>query len=241
MCQCLATCTPPAHLETHRGILQSMKTRAREWLITAGFAILIIILGLTELTIRRDTPANWYLLNKSVACTAFLMILLSYTFSAVHHYWQSFRVGLALRRPFGLLGYGIGLVHIVITLVVADPASSSVNKFPFPSYFLDHWFSIALALLAVVYFTYAFKISIQPAPFLVSADRSKLWRKRLRYGYIAIIAIFLHASILKVDGWINWFKTLDPTLPPLSLIMLSIGFVLILLKAKHLNNVRRLF
>ena len=238
---CLATHTATAHLETHTGILQLMKTSARDWLITVGTAIILIFLGLTELTIRRDTSANWYLINKAVACTAFLMILLSYSFSAIHHFWRSFRVGIALRRPFGLLGYGVALLHIIITLLVSDPVNPSENKFPFPAYFLDHWISISLALLAVIYFTYAFKISIFTGPFLNSSDRALLWRKRLRYGYVAIILIFVHAAILKYEGWINWFRTFDPSLPPLSLIMLSIGLILIFLKVYHLKNVRRLF
>lgn len=211
------------------------------WLTTVGCSAVLIGLGLWELMIRRDTGASWYLFNKSLAGTAFLLILLSYTFSAMHHLWRPFKTGLALRRPFGLFGFGLAAFHVGLTFFIRDPANPAAYKFPFPAYFLDHWPAILCALLAFGYFIYAFKISIWPYPFLQSSTKSRIWRRRLRFGYIAVLLVLFHAISLKIEGWISWLQSFDPTLPPLSLIVVVISLSLIVFKSVQLISMRRLF
>ena len=201
----------------------------------------MISLGLIELTIRRSVAPNLYLLNKSVAGTAFLMIAISYTFSAIDCFTRGFKTGLALRRPFGLAGYGFAVLHIFLTLIVADPEYPLLKKFQFPTYFIDHWMAISFALPALGYFSYALKISLWPGNMIKGAESSKRWRRRLRYGYIAVCLVFIHATLLKFEGWIAWMVSFVPVLPPLSLIVAVIGLGLIVLKILHLYKVQRLF
>ncbi len=218
-----------------------MRTAYRYWLISVTISIALIALGLVELMARRNSPVNWYLLNKSVASSAFLTILFSYILSAIHHFWPTFKRGLALRRPLGLSGYVLAVIHVGLTLLVADPKNLTNKKFPFPEFFIDHWLAMLCSIIALAYFTYAFKISVAPARFRMSAEHTLLWRKRLRYGYVAVLFVLTHATLLKFEGWIAWFQSLDPTLPPLSLIVVCLGIVLIALKSIQLTRLRRLF
>lgn len=180
-----------------------------------------------------------YLLNKSVAGAGFLMIALSYSLSAIQYLTRRFESVYALRRPFGLVGYGLAVFHLLLTLLVENPEAPGTRKFVFPAYFLDHWPAILLSLLAFVYFSYAFKISVWPGKLLQASGQR--WRRRLRYGYLAVLAALVHAVLLKLEGWISWIPTLDPALPPLSLITAAIGVLLILIKTRQLSRRRRLF
>ncbi len=216
-----------------------MKTSKQHWIISIIAGTILVVLGLGELMIRRSSPPNGYLLNKSVAGAAFLMIALSYSLSAIHHFTKRFKAGFALRRPFGLVGYGLAVLHVILTLLVANPDAPDTRKFQLPDYYIEHWPAMLLSAMAFVYFTYAFKISIWPQPLLQTSGHH--WRRRLRYGYIAVLLAFTHAMLLKIEGWLNWLPTLNPVLPPLSLIIACIGLLLILLKIWQLARLRRLF
>ena len=221
----------PSRLKIH--------TSPLHWSIATAVAALLVALGLLELMLRRDANASLYLLNKSVAGAAFLMIALSYSLSAIHHFAPRFRNCHALRRPFGLTGFWLVLLHVMLTLLVENPDVPGTSKFPFPGYFLDHWPAILISLLALAYFIYAFKISIWPGQLLLSSGRR--WRRRLRYGYVAVLASLIHAVLLKFEGWISWLPSMDPALPPLSLITAMAGLFLILLKTWQLSRSGRLF
>lgn len=218
---------------------RKIKTSRYHWGISIIIAVLLVGLGLLELMLRRDTGASAYLLNKSVAGAGFLMIALSYSLSAIHYLTRRFESFFSLRRPFGLTGYWLAVLHLLLTLTVTDPEAPGAMKFPFPEYFLGHWPAILISLLAFIYFSYAFKISVWPGKLLQSSGQR--WRRRLRYGYVAVLAALVHAVLLKFEGWISWLPTMDPALPPLSLITAAIGLLLILLKTWQLSRSRRLF
>lgn len=169
------------------------------------------------------------------------MILMSYVFSAAYHFWKPLRKGLALRRPFGITGFILVVVHVGMALTIADPAQPANAKFPFPDYFLDNWFAMVPAAMALVYFSYACYLSINPEQHCTTAATTAKWRRRLRYGYLATLAALLHAGLLKYEGWLTWFATNEPALPPLSLIVISCCLVLVVLKSLQLIQMRRLF
>lgn len=218
-----------------------MKSARKYWIIAALTGVLFIGSGLLELVIRRDTVPTLYLLNKAVACAALLMIMLSYVFSAAHHFWKSLRSGLALRRPFGITGFILALLHVGMAFIVTDPAAPGTAKFPFPDYFTTHWSAMVPAGLALIYFCYACAISIKPARFCTTASATAVWRRRLRFGYVATLLALLHAGMLKYEGWLTWIETSTPALPPLSLIAISCCLVLVVLKGIQLIQIRRFF
>jgi hypothetical protein len=62
----------------------------------------------------------------------------------------------------------------------------------------------------------------------------------LRYGYFGVLFVFVHAALLKYDGWLQWLATRTPRLPPLSLIVALLGLGMIVLKIAQLTKERRL-
>ncbi|MFK7848950.1 MAG: hypothetical protein AB8G77_26925 [Rhodothermales bacterium] len=218
-----------------------MKTAPRYWFVAIAAGSLITALGLFELMIRRSAGPSIFLLNKSMAGAAIILIALSYTFSAIHYFSGKFKAGYKLRRPFGIVGYGFSILHIVCTFFVSDPQNIVLKKFPFPEFFLDNWFSIALSAMAFLYFSYACFISFWPKRLLNRKAQTSNWRTHLRYGYVAVVLILGHILALKVQAWKEWFTTSDIFLPPLSLVIgIALAF-LIIVKTVHLFKQKRLF
>ncbi|MBX2822002.1 MAG: hypothetical protein KTR29_20065 [Rhodothermaceae bacterium] len=211
------------------------------WLFSILLSLILCGLGLGELMIRRQTGASFYLLNKSLACTAILMITLSYVISAVHAFWDIPNKFLLYRRYTGLVGYGYAVLHIIASLFVKDPKAPLTNKFPFPDYFIDHPIAFLSALAGFGLFSYAFFLSIAPHRHNGTPQKARAWRKKLRYGYAGVLLICIHLVSLKLEGWITWLTTLSPTLPPLSLIAASTLTCLILLKILQLRKEKRVF
>ena len=211
------------------------------WFYSILISLLICGAGLGELMIRRQTAANLYLLNKSLASTAILMITLSYVISALHTFWKVPNRILLYRRYTGLVGYGYAVVHIITSFITPDPKSPEQAKFPFPDYFIDHPVSFISALLGFGLFSYAFILSLNPGKHNGTPQKARAWRRKLRYGYVGVLLICLHMTLLKYEGWGTWLQTLTPRLPPLSLIVASLLSGLILLKILQLKKARRLF
>ncbi len=211
------------------------------WFNTVVFCLVVFAAGLAELMIRRETGPSIYLANKAIASTALIAITLSFVVSAVHYFWKAPNRVLLYRRTLGLTGYGFAALHIATTLFTPDPAGSTQYKFPFPSYYTDHLPAMLLAVAGFVLFTYLFVISIRAERFTGTPEKAKVWRRRLRYGYIGVLLIFLHSFLLKAEGWFTWVTTFVPTLPPLSLIVSALVLGMIVLKVWHLRRVGRVF
>lgn len=215
-----------------------MRSPFKYWLLTALSGFILIGLGLAELMVRRASAPNFYLLNKSIACTALLFIALSYALRPILMRWLSnplkYKKGLLFRRPLGILGFCLALIHSALSLLVRDPNTPQLHKFIFPAYFLDNWPAFFAAAVAFVSFAYLFKISIWNSSFRTSATQAQKWRKHLQIGFFSLLLAFMHAALLKYQGWIKWLNSFDPTLPPLSLIALAIVLFLIVLKIKLL-------
>lgn len=211
------------------------------WIRTLFVALLICLFGLAELMIRRQSVFNLYLFNKAVASTAIVTIALSYAFSAIYRFRRNTKYLLAYRRYFGIVGFGFALIHIVLVFLVSNPDQPSTPQFPFPTYFLDHFVSFAAAGVAFLVFSLACWISIKPVRYTENLARAKKWRQKLRYGYVGVLGIVLHATLLKYEGWGKWISTFDPLLPPLSLIIMTFVSILIVLKAVQLTKERRFF
>ena len=211
------------------------------WIHTIAISLILCGAGLGELIIRRQTPANLYLLNKSIATTAILLIAGSYVLSALHTFGYAPKRILAYRRYTGLVGYGYALIHIMLTFVVPNPTATTSLQFPFPDYFIERPIAFLSACIALILFTYACWLSITPQRFNGTAVKARSWRMKLRYGYLGVILIGLHVTILKTEGWLKWIQTQTPALPPLSLITALILVGIIILKTLQLRKERRIF
>ncbi len=212
----------------------------RYWTVTFLFSLPLLLAGLAELMIRRDTGANLYLFNKAVASVAFLMITLSFVLSAIHHFWGPFRQILPYRRYAGLIGYGYAVLHINLVLLIRDPQNTQVLKFPFPEFFLQNGPAMIFALMGFLIFSWLVTLSFNTRKRFGTASKAKKLRSMLRTGYFGVLLIFFHAALLKHEGWLSWITTLKPALPPLSLVVALIGVGMIVLKVVQLAKVKRL-
>lgn len=224
---------------SHSTLLRNVRTW-RYWIVTFLFSLPILFGGLIELMIRRDTTASLYLFNKAVASTAFLMIALSFVLSAIHQFWGPFRQILPYRRYAGLIGYGYAVLHIILVFLIKDPQHAQAAKFPFPDFFLQNSLSIIFALAGFLIFSWLVTLSINTQKRFGTPAKSKKWRSMLRCGYFGVLMVFIHATLLKYEGWVSWATTLNPILPPLSLIVAVIGTCMILFKIAQLAKVKRL-
>lgn len=220
--------------------MKTVKTR-KFWINTVCFSIILCMGGLVELMIRRQTPASMYLLNKSLASTAILLIAVSYVISALITFRILPKKYLAYRRYTGIVGFGYALSHIVTTFKTPDPQSTVAYKFPFPEYFLERPLAMGSALVGLAIFIYAFALSLPYYSNNGTPEKARAWRIKLRYGYIGVLCIALHMSLLKFEGWVSWIRTLTPKLPPLSLIVGSILTGMVLIKILHFKKERRIF
>ena len=208
----------------------------RYWLNTIGVSILICLLGLAELMVRRQTGANLYLLNKSLASTAFLMITGSFVWSAIHHYAKLPQNWLPYRRYLGLTGYGYGVIHIIVGFFARDPEQPGALKFPFPDFILDHPLSYLFGIPGFVIFTHFAIRSIRPRQPQKGISHRKPPGLSPFYGYIGVLLIFLHSTLLKYEGWLTWIETRSPWLPPLSLIVASLVIGMACIKLIHVRS-----
>jgi hypothetical protein len=212
----------------------------RYWTATSLLSLAIATAGTLELMVRRDTGVSLYLVNKAVASTAFLMITASYVLSAIHRFRGPFSGLLPYRRYAGLVGYGYAVAHLILVLVLHDPESPGTLKFPFPDFFIANSIAILLAVTGFAIFSHTFKLSFEPAKRHGTPEKACTWRSMLRYGYFGVLFVFVHAALLKYDGWLQWLATRTPRLPPLSLIVALLGLGMIVLKIAQLTKERRL-
>lgn len=207
---------------------------ARYWWGSLLLSAALFTLGILELSARRGWVVNLYLINKVLAGTALVMIALAMTLSALHYFWG---VGASWRsypRFMGLVAYGYAAAHVGLTLLVGDPEQAGQLKFPFPDYYLEHWPSILCSVAAFVLLTRVFADSVR------NRFTDPRLRARLRWSVFAVVLLgFVHAALLKVAGWATWFRTFEPRLPPLSLLVALLVLALIGLKTAHLVAMRR--
>ena len=226
---------------TSRSATRKTVVQIRYWAITIALGVLVFAFGLFELMLRRQSTMNLYLTNKSLASTAFLLISASYVLSAIYRFAGGGNQLLVLRRYLGLAGFGLAVLHIACVWIVRDPERPEAFKFGFPDYFLEHIVAITFGLAAFIIFAYVFKLSLLFRKYTGTAQKTRLWRRKLRYGYVAVLLVFSHSFLLKYEGWTLWLATFDPLLPPLSLIVSTVIFFLIVLKIVQLAVEKRIF
>lgn len=109
-----------------------------------------------------------------------------------------------IRRYLGLLAFALVLIHVVLSVVFLP------NKFPV-SWFIKEWLPITFGVLAVLTWAYMTHISRNT--------------KIKQMAEAAFLFIFLHLTVMKYQGWINWWQgkvkqtpeLLNPDFPPASL------------------------
>lgn len=180
----------------------------RMWINTLLFSVGVFVFGSLYLFARRGN-FDLYIANKVFATTALVLIGLSFALSGLCYFWDFVDTKIIYRKVLGLTGFYYSLVHIFVTLFLLP------NKFPFPTWITSHWTTVIFATLGLIIFIVMAVVSRENIAHELG---SKRWRQTLRVGYLAYIFIIIHFTLLKYNGWINWFNTREPFLPPLSLL-----------------------
>ena len=175
---------------------------------TLVFSSFIFIAGSLYLFARRGNY-DLYIANKVFATTALVLIGLSLTLSGFCYFWDFVDTKIIYRKSLGLVGFAFAVLHIIVTLNFLP------HKFAYPNWFVDHNISVTFGILALFIFTIMAAISNH---FAILELGGKRWRMILRVGYLAFIFVIIHFTILKYPGWLKWFATREPLLPPLSLL-----------------------
>lgn len=229
------------------------KSKWNMWAKAWGVSFVIFIPFALELFARRDWAISLYLVNKVLASVGMVMITLSFLISAFRSLWKWFNAHQNHARYLGLVGLAYTIVHIIASLFISlaehmpDKKNPGAFVFPFPDYFLQHWFSYTCAIIAFGVFLSLAKISMPSNELAAKKYGYDNWKARLRYGYIGVILGVIHSAILKLNGWERWIDDKlalahqEPILPPLSLIVAILVALMITAKAFHLFSQRRLF
>ena len=193
------------------------------------FGFVILIFSFLVLYLRR-AEFNLYIANKSVATASVILIGLSMALSGICAFWNFADTKLSYRKHLGLVGFGLGLAHYILTVGFFDGRFQLgwiVNANP----------AIWLAEIALLIFLIMAALSLFELS-MIKKFGSEGWHKFLRLtGYTALILIAYHLITLKYNMWFKWLQTFDPAIPPLSLIAaVFIIFVLILRLALYFSK-----
>lgn len=196
---------------------------------TLLLSLAVFIFGSLYLYARRGN-FDLYIANKVFATTALVLIGLSFALSGLCYFWDFIDTKIVYRKHLGLVGLVYGVVHILVTLFLLP------HKFAFPGWIETHGVSFWSAIGALIIFTIMAAISNR---YSVRKLGGKNWRLALRVGYVAYLFIIIHFTLLKYEGWMKWFDTKDPFLPPLSMLEIVFAILVILLRIALYIDVKR--
>lgn len=168
------------------------------------------IFSLIYLMARRGT-CSIFLINKCAASAAFLLYAIAF-------------IALAKKRcnkpvmysayAWAITGHSFLLTHIVLTLVFLQ------NKFPFPAWYIKHWFVATCAVVAT------FGLFLVPKYIYRLFPHVKINLELI--VFIGYAAALLHMSALKYTAWCKWLTKFHPIQPPLSLLTALFGWGVLL-------------
>lgn len=178
------------------------------WKKAVSFSIFIFALCFAYAAIRynlvRNTPIDQlplYINNKAIALSSTILIGISFLLGPLARFLPGvFGKIVYLRKNFGLIGFFLATLHVIMTLVL-------FNKANYPRYFLENGkltFNGETALLFGILAVMVFGIvSIASLPSVEERMEEKNWKTIQRLGYLAYIFVLLHVSVMGYKGWSN--------------------------------------
>ncbi len=187
---------------------------------------LIVFLILSIYLFLRRGYYNLYIINKVLGSTAVILAGFSLIIGPLSKKFSAFSSFMTIRRHLGLLAFASGLAHITASLVQTE-------RFEWFSWYLNEWIPVTFGILAIATWTYMTYLSRNEKIRLLGVDT---WKKRLSIaGNLAFLAIFLHLTVMKYEGWIRWFngqvkqtpQLANPSYPPASLFIFLVMVLVI--------------
>ncbi|MEX0896228.1 MAG: hypothetical protein WDZ94_04865 [Patescibacteria group bacterium] len=191
------------------------------WLNSVTFAAVLFALMMLYMYLG-GSDFDMVVANRVAAGVSLGLIGVSFILSGVCYFWDRFDSMIVYRKYLGLLGFGMALTHLFISMFALP------ERFPMSEWLTERLDTFLLGLVATILFTAMAAISNQWAAKKVGG---RWWRLLLRWGgYSAYILVFAHVVLLKYRWWLRWAETGDTWLPPLSL--LGALFILIVLSMR---------
>lgn len=168
-----------------------------------------------------------YIANKAIALTAAILIGISFIIGPLARFWpKRFVPKLPLRKHFGVFGFGLAAFHVLLSLIIFDPAY-------FPRFFaagaaggkltFEAELSMLVGALAIFIFS---AVSITSLPSVEREMKPKQWLFIQRLGYIAFALVALHVLVMGYRGWLNSAGWPSGLLPISLISFVAIAFVL---------------
>ena len=198
------------------------------WLNIIVLSVLMFIGGAFYL-FSRGGVFDLYTANKVLAAEAFAFVGLSLALSGLVYFWDFADTKIIYRKFLGLFGFGLAALHAITALFLL-PERLGFKEIG------EHKISIAFGLAALLIL--AIMAAISNRYFFYELG-SRRWRFLMRFGYLAFIFALIHFSALKYKEWTEWFDSLDPALPPLSLLAALFGMGVVILRFALLLSIRK--
>lgn len=170
----------------------------------ASIIILIIIFSyaIVRYHIVRTTPwENFplYISNKAISLASLVFISISYMLGSFARFIPKIFVQtLPSRKFFGLLGFGLGAMHALISAIIISPAYYA--RFFAQSGKLTLNGEMILAFGVLAFFTFLI-VAITSLPSVAEKLDNKEWLAMQRLGYLGLVFLLLHVFILGRSGW----------------------------------------
>lgn len=211
----------------------SQTTDRAEWKsVLTTFAVVFLVLftyAIVRYNVIKGVDAAYiplYISNKAIAVTATILIGLSYLMGPLARFWpKTFAPKLPLRKHFGLFGFGLAVVHGIISLLLFNPSY-------YPKFFtevgkltIEGELSMLFGIIALFIFSI---VAITSIPSVEKSMNQKKWLFVQRLGYLAFALVLFHVLFMGVSGWLRP-ETWPGGLLPMSLIsFVIIAFVLLM-------------
>lgn len=203
-----------------------MNETLKRWL-RAFIIVFIVFLILSVYLYLRRGYYNIYIINKVFGSAAVVLAGMTLLMGPLSKKFSSLARFMTIRRHLGLLAFGLAVMHIVLSL-------SQTQRFAWFSWYFNEWIPVGFGILAILIWGYMTYISRNKKIQELGVD---LWKNRLSLaGKLGFIAVFLHLTIMKYEGWIRWFTggvkkspgLANPEYPPAS-IFVFIGMLAVIL------------
>lgn len=140
-----------------------------------------------------------FISNKAISLSAVAFIALSYLLGPLARFWPRTIVPLLwMRQFFGLLGFGLGAMHGLLSLLLFTPATYPKFFLPDGTLNLTGELSMLFGVLAFLVFTL---VAISDLLALLRPLEEQRWRAVQRMGYLGLLLVLLHVVSMGYEGW----------------------------------------
>ena len=168
-----------------------------------------------------------FISNKAIALASVAFIALSYMLGPLARFWPQTMVPLLpARKFFGLLGFGLGAVHGLMSLLLFTPAN-------YPKFFLADGtlnvtgeLSMVFGIFSLLIFT---AVALTSLPSIAASLKVDQWQFVQRLGYAGLTLVLLHVITMGLEGWLKP-ATWPGRLLPISLVAAIIIAAALLLR-----------